>query len=179
MIEGRHVKVLGHGCDPAKLGSVEQVRETIAQLVKACGMRVLGLHSYDVEVEIAKLAAKPFEDEGGVTAVGVLSTSHASIHTWPARSFFVLDVYSCRDFDPSKVVAALFASFAKPGQRADVVESRPIAHVVHRPIPVAASAGGAFTTVEHKAGSMLLRVADLSHSLTMPEEWRQLSPDFK
>ena len=33
----------------------------------------------------------------------VLSTSHCSIHTWPLRPFFVMDVYSCRDFDPSAV----------------------------------------------------------------------------
>jgi S-adenosylmethionine/arginine decarboxylase-like enzyme len=43
-----------------------------------------------------------------VTGVCVLSTSHCSIHTWPLRPFFVLDVYSCRDFDASKVEQHLF-----------------------------------------------------------------------
>jgi S-adenosylmethionine/arginine decarboxylase-like enzyme len=33
----------------------------------------------------------------------VLSTSHCSIHTWPLRPFFVMDVYSCRDFEPARV----------------------------------------------------------------------------
>jgi S-adenosylmethionine decarboxylase len=33
----------------------------------------------------------------------VLSTSHFAIHTWPLRSFFVMDVYSCRDFDDQVV----------------------------------------------------------------------------
>ena len=37
----------------------------------------------------------------------MLSTSHCSIHTWPLRPFFVMDVYSCRDFDPARVEAHL------------------------------------------------------------------------
>jgi len=60
-------------------------------------------HMYEVETEIAKLGVEPFEDEGGVTGICVLSTSHCSIHTWPLRPFFVMDVYSCRDFDPAVV----------------------------------------------------------------------------
>jgi hypothetical protein len=51
----------------------------------------------------AKLGVEPFEDEGGVTGVCVLSTSHCSIHTWPLRPFFVMDVYSCRDFEPALI----------------------------------------------------------------------------
>jgi S-adenosylmethionine decarboxylase len=58
---------------------------------------------YEVEFEISKMNQEPFEDEGGVTGICVLSTSHCSIHTWPLRPFFVLDVYSCRDFDASIV----------------------------------------------------------------------------
>ena len=58
---------------------------------------------YEVETEIAKLGVEPFEDEGGVTGVCVLSTSHCAIHTWPLRPFFVMDIYSCRDFDPAVV----------------------------------------------------------------------------
>ena len=60
-------------------------------------------HLYEVETEIAKLGVQPFEDEGGVTGVCVLSTSHCTIHTWPLRPFFVMDVYSCRDFEPADV----------------------------------------------------------------------------
>jgi S-adenosylmethionine/arginine decarboxylase-like enzyme len=58
---------------------------------------------YEVETEISKLGVEPFEDEGGVTGVCVLSTSHCSIHTWPLRPFFVMDVYSCREFDTMSV----------------------------------------------------------------------------
>jgi S-adenosylmethionine decarboxylase len=103
MSHGRHVKVLGRG-SPELLGNAVSVKSTLAELVELLGMRLLGEpHLYEVETEIAKLGVEPFEDEGGVTGVCVLSTSHCTIHTWPLRPFFVMDVYSCRDFEPAQV----------------------------------------------------------------------------
>lgn len=85
---------------PETLRSVAAVEQFLLDLIDALGMRPLGSpHTYEVEEEIEKLGVEPFEDEGGVTGICVLSTSHCAIHTWPLRSFFVMDVYSCRDFD--------------------------------------------------------------------------------
>jgi len=107
MAHGRHIKVLGRG-DASKMGDGKQVETMLRDLIDILGMRILGEpHMYEVETEIAKLGVEPFEDEGGVTGVCVLSTSHCSIHTWPLRPFFVMDVYSCRDFDTSAVEAHL------------------------------------------------------------------------
>lgn len=107
MSHGRHIKVLARG-NAALLGDAKVVREMLTGLVEKLGMRMLGpAHMYEVETEIAKLGVEPFEDEGGVTGVCVLSTSHCSIHTWPLRPFFVMDVYSCRDFDARQVEAHL------------------------------------------------------------------------
>lgn len=103
MSHGRHIKVLARG-KAALLGDVKVVSDMLQQLVELLGMRMLDkAHMYDVECEIEKLGKEPFEDEGGVTGVCVLSTSHCSIHTWPLRPFFVMDVYSCRDFDARDV----------------------------------------------------------------------------
>jgi S-adenosylmethionine/arginine decarboxylase-like enzyme len=107
MSHGRHIKVLARG-NAALLGDANVVRQMLTELVDKLGMRMLGpAHMYEVETEIAKLGVEPFEDEGGVTGVCVLSTSHCSIHTWPLRPFFVMDVYSCRDFDARVVEAHL------------------------------------------------------------------------
>ena len=103
MPQGRHVKVLGRGT-AALLGDGKTVESMLRELIDILGMRILGEpHMYEVETEIAKLGVEPFEDEGGVTGVCVLSTSHCSIHTWPLRPYFVMDVYSCRDFDQTLV----------------------------------------------------------------------------
>src|SRR5580658_7094067 len=110
MPQGRHVKILGRGA-AALLADVKNVEEMLRELIALLGMRLLGApHLYEVGTEIAKLGVEPFEDEGGVTGVCVLSTSHCSIHTWPLRSFFVMDVYSCRDFDPALVEQHLATS---------------------------------------------------------------------
>jgi S-adenosylmethionine decarboxylase len=103
MTHGRHIKVLGRG-SASRMGDVDTVKTMLVDLIDVLGMRLLDkAHMYEVETEISKLGKEPFEDEGGVTGVCVLSTSHCSIHTWPLRPFFVMDVYSCRDFDTSAV----------------------------------------------------------------------------
>ena len=107
MAHGRHIKVLGRGT-PGRMGDVKTVETMLVDLIDVLGMRILDkAHMYEVETEISKLGVEPFEDEGGVTGVCVLSTSHCSIHTWPLRPFFVMDVYSCRDFDSSSVETLL------------------------------------------------------------------------
>jgi S-adenosylmethionine decarboxylase len=109
MPEGRHIKVLGRGTADL-LGNAKNIEGMLRELIDILGMRILGTpHMYEVETEIAKLGVEPFEDEGGVTGVCVLSTSHCAIHTWPLRPYFVMDVFSCRDFDPSQVEQHLAA----------------------------------------------------------------------
>lgn len=122
--EEQHSKILFQG-STASLGDVEKVRGFLATVVEAIGMRPLDEpRVYDVPIQLAKLAAIPREDEGGVTAEGfavaaeelvvgslVLSTSHIAIHTWPLRERGVLDIYSCRGFSVSTVLNLLRASF--------------------------------------------------------------------
>ncbi len=105
MGHGRHIKIVGYGAT-SLLGSVDVVRDFLISLVHKLGMRPLGLpQMHDVAIDLSKMNVEPFEDEGGVTGTVVLSTSHCSIHTWPAREkpLFVLDVYSCRDFNAVEV----------------------------------------------------------------------------
>jgi S-adenosylmethionine/arginine decarboxylase-like enzyme len=110
---GRHIKVLGRG-SPEALGNPKTVGDFVRLLVERLEMRMLGEPQvHEVEQDIRKLGAEPFEDEGGVTAVGVLSTSHVALHTWPLRAkdplseMFVLDVFSCRSFRDDVVLRFL------------------------------------------------------------------------
>ena len=104
MKHGRHVKIVGKG-SPELLRSVTGMKSMLAIMIDRLGMRMLDVaHMYEVEEELDKLGVEPFEDEGGVTGIAVLSTSHCAVHTWPLRGHFVMDVYSCRDFDASEAV---------------------------------------------------------------------------
>jgi S-adenosylmethionine/arginine decarboxylase-like enzyme len=112
LIVGTHVKAIGIG-DPQRLRSVSHIRRLLDDLIAALGMRSLGPpHIYEVEENLLRMNCEPFEDEGGVTGIVVLSTSHCAIHTWPLRSQFVLDVFSCRKFDPSVVARLVGEMFA-------------------------------------------------------------------
>lgn len=41
------------------------------------------------------------EDEGGWSVICQITTSHISLHGWPLRGAFMMDIFSCCDFDPS------------------------------------------------------------------------------
>ncbi|WP_423867062.1 S-adenosylmethionine decarboxylase [Bradyrhizobium sp.] len=111
MITGRHIKVIGAG-NPVRLRSVSGIYDLLGALVTSLNMRALGPPViYEVEENISRINCEPFEDEGGVTGVVILSTSHCAIHTWPLTSKFVLDVFSCRKFDPAIVARLVSEAF--------------------------------------------------------------------
>ena len=56
----------------------------LCRLAERCGLTVLGTASH---------AFEPY----GITICKILSESHISIHTWPERNAFAMDIYSCRD----------------------------------------------------------------------------------
>jgi S-adenosylmethionine/arginine decarboxylase-like enzyme len=103
----KHLKILGKG-DPVRLGDAGLIRQFITDLVHRVGMQPLGEPLvHDVPVEIEKLGREPFEDEGGISVLCCLSTSHVAIHTWPLRNEFHLDLYSCRFYDRDEVLSFL------------------------------------------------------------------------
>lgn len=40
----------------------------------------------------------------GLTCIAILSESHATLHTWPEKGIYTLDVFTCGEFDPKKFV---------------------------------------------------------------------------
>lgn len=89
------------------LADVGKVHTFLTELVARIGMTSLGYHLYDVPLAVKRLGQDPLADEGGVTGVAVLSTSHAAIHTWPEECGARLDVDSCRTFERETVEALL------------------------------------------------------------------------
>ena len=81
---------------------------------------LLPAHMIEVELDIEKTAGDT--DDGGITGVGVLSTSHISIHTWPLTRRFSFDLYSCRTFDPEFVLEYLNDNLGILDAKVTVVE---------------------------------------------------------
>lgn len=44
------------------------------------------------------------KDEYGISGVILIAESHISIHTYPGKGYFNMDVFSCRKFDYDKAI---------------------------------------------------------------------------
>lgn len=108
---GLHVIMDGYVQDSAVF-THKRINELFEKLTTELDMKMLAqpqVFEVDVDPQIlerVKLTGK-FEDEGGITAVAVISTSHMSIHCWPLQSFFSLDVFSCKDFDAPRALSII------------------------------------------------------------------------
>lgn len=111
----KHLIVKGDRCDSKALSDVKLLESLVVGIIHAAGMRLLSpIQIYEVPLQIENLGKEPFEDEGGVTAFGILSTSHVAIHTWPLQEYFKLNVYSCKNFD-QKLIREI-VKWAIPGE---------------------------------------------------------------
>lgn len=85
-----------------RLNDLDFLREALLDLVGLVGAQVLDApRLHKIEFDVAKLETE--EDEGGVVGMVVLTTSHISIHTWPLRQRFSVDMFSCKRFDRESV----------------------------------------------------------------------------
>ena len=102
---GLHLTMDGYVKD-STVFTKETIEGMFAKVIAALDMKALGpAHVYEVPVDPEVLRrvqeTGTFEDEGGITAIVVISTSHMSIHCWPLQGFFSLDAFSCKTFDPN------------------------------------------------------------------------------
>lgn len=106
---GRHILIDAYGCDPAALADRDSIEAWLNTLPAKIGMEILQ------PAEPIQYNNPNNSRESGVTGVVVITTSHASIHTYPymestrpdldkdgGMAFF--DCFSCKDFDPVVVV---------------------------------------------------------------------------
>lgn len=100
---GQHLLMDGYVRDSGVF-TRERLEAMFARLLAALEMQPLdkAMH-YEVPVDPAilervKLTGK-FEDEGGLSSIQVLSTSHLSLHSWPLQRFFSADCFSCKEFN--------------------------------------------------------------------------------
>lgn len=83
--------------NPSRLSTV------INRVADSCGMTILNLMVSNIKEDLSKLHKEVFEDEGGVSVVALISTSHIALHGWPNRRRFMLDVVSCRSFSTASL----------------------------------------------------------------------------
>ena len=99
-IAGKHLLMDGYVRDASKLEPAH-VMKLFDILVSALGMEYL-LRPIAMRVEPDPGKVNTTEDDGGWSVMAMITTSHLAIHTWPLRRAFMMDAFSCRDFDATK-----------------------------------------------------------------------------
>lgn len=79
---GKHLLVEGSHVDPIHISHTHSMQDLLQRIAKACSLTILSTTHHQFEPH-------------GATVVLLLSESHLSIHTWPEKGFFALDLFSC------------------------------------------------------------------------------------
>lgn len=95
-IAGLHLLVDGYVTDPSTL-EPEPICNLFDKLVPALGMQYL-MKPVAMRVPFDPSKLQTDDDEGGWSVLCQITTSHISLHGWPKRKAFMMDVFSCRSF---------------------------------------------------------------------------------
>ncbi|MBW2981038.1 adenosylmethionine decarboxylase [Candidatus Woesearchaeota archaeon] len=94
---GNHLVLDCYGCDRGSINSKRAISSMLKELPELIGMkRISKPHIVEYKAEQ--------EPESGITGFVLLAESHISIHTYPKKSYFAFDIFSCREFDVNRAV---------------------------------------------------------------------------
>jgi S-adenosylmethionine decarboxylase len=99
---GEHLTIDGYGGDHDLLNNKDLVERCLSELPKKLGMNILK------EPEVIFAPSISEKDPGGWSGFVIISESHISIHTFPAKHFASIDVYSCKNGMNTEVVQDYF-----------------------------------------------------------------------
>ena len=119
-IAGTHLLIDGYVRD-GQILNPDTLCSLFDRLVDTLGMQYLQRpQAIRVPMDPDKLASD--EDEGGWSVICQITTSHISLHGWPMRGAFMMDVFSCREFDPEAARRVVIETLQVTDARVQVVE---------------------------------------------------------
>jgi S-adenosylmethionine/arginine decarboxylase-like enzyme len=105
-IAGVHLIVDAYCSEPDSTLTKSNILSCFDRLIKALDMIYLGEPLvYQLPIDHSKLDSEL--DEGGISVIAPITTSHMSLHGWPARGAIMLDIFSCKHFDVEEAIAIL------------------------------------------------------------------------
>lgn len=102
---GPHLVFDGHGCPAARLGDLDALYRLLDSLPDRIRMTKI-MPPYVFRHGIGGRASE------GVSGFVLIAESHISVHTFPARKYVNVDIFSCEDFDVEDALLALRQAFA-------------------------------------------------------------------
>lgn len=120
---GRHVIAEFWNCENAQ--SENGLAEAIEEAVRSARATLLDLN------------VRRFYPQG-YSAIALLAESHLSLHAWPELGYVALDVFTCGDADPQKIVQHLEQHFRpRDTEYIKIPRGRMREHVLPEPMPLA------------------------------------------
>jgi S-adenosylmethionine decarboxylase len=103
---GVHLMLDGYHADPALLADQGRLRALLDRLPAEMGM-----HPLHTPV-VLSVGPKNRKDPGGLSGFVMIAESHLSFHTFPARGFVSIDIYTCQnDLNVAAVTTRLQQAF--------------------------------------------------------------------
>lgn len=118
-ISGTHLIVDAYVADPASL-SAEHITRVFEEVVQVLEMELLG-EPVVRSVPVDPNHLETDQDEGGVSVIMPITTSHLAAHAWPLRSAIMLDIFSCKPFATDAAVRLIVERFGCRHYRHEVV----------------------------------------------------------
>ena len=103
---GVHFMMDGYDADQAILYDAALLRQMLTDIPNSMGMHTIN------EPVVVTVGEKNRKDPGGLSGFVMIAESHISFHTFPARGFVTIDVYTCQnDLDTEKLKALFINTF--------------------------------------------------------------------
>jgi len=103
---GVHIMLDGYDADGALMRDEAALAELLHTLPAEMGMHAI------CEPLVVTVGPNCVKDPGGLSGFVMIAESHISFHTFPARKFVTIDLYTCRmGTNVQDVVARLCAAF--------------------------------------------------------------------
>ncbi len=125
---GLHIMMDARVSDPSVFES-DKLMQLFECVVQALDMKPLDkIQIYEVPVnplilERVKQTGN-FEDEGGISTIQVISTSHLSLHAWPLQKYFAMDAFSCKSFNAETALTLIRNMIGVTAENTLVVKRR-------------------------------------------------------
>jgi len=99
---GEHLTIDGYGGNPESLNDKDLVHLILSELPDLLRMNKLA------QPQVYFAPGNNAKDPGGWSGLVAIAESHISVHTFPARRFVSIDVYSCKTGMDQEFIEAYF-----------------------------------------------------------------------
>ena len=102
---GKHLTIDAYECDSTALNSMEICFQVLNNLPAKIAMHPITT-PYVIRIE-----GNNKKDCGGISGFVMIDESHIALHTFPAKKYLTMDVYSCSMFDEKLVLKFIKETF--------------------------------------------------------------------